>query len=180
MSVGKAAALTAGFIGAFALGIAIGPSLTHRMTANDTAAPAQATPVASEKTPAPVATPARRNTPRARPADSRPTSAESSVASKVSIPLSEPRLQDKMRPLLNRGARMDVAVDGFKSAEDFASVAHAARNTSVPFMVLKHGVVTEGRSLADAIHAAKPDIDANAEAQRAQRAAKSDIATIAG
>jgi hypothetical protein len=51
------------------------------------------------------------------------------------IPLSDPRLHDRVKPLLNRGARMPIAAEGFRSAEEFATVAHAARNTSVPFMV---------------------------------------------
>jgi hypothetical protein len=75
---------------------------------------------------------------------------------------------------------MDVAAEGFRSAEEFAAVAHAARNTNVPFMVLKHRVVEEGRTLADAIHEAKPEVDAKAEAERAKAAAKSDIAAVAG
>jgi len=75
---------------------------------------------------------------------------------------------------------MDVAADGFRSAEEFATVAHAARNTGVPFMVLKHRVLTEGRTLADAIHEAKPEIDARAEVARAEVAAKSDLVAVEG
>jgi hypothetical protein len=75
---------------------------------------------------------------------------------------------------------MEVAAEGFESAEQFATVAHAARNTDVPFMVLKHRVLNEGRTLADAIHEAKPDLDAKAEVDRAQIAARSDVAAITG
>jgi hypothetical protein len=96
------------------------------------------------------------------------------------LPASEPRLHARLKPVLNRGARMDVAAEGFRSAEEFAAVAHAARNTNVPFMVLKHHVVAEGRTLADAIHDAKPEVDAPAEAARAEAAAKSDIAAVVG
>ena len=86
----------------------------------------------------------------------------------------------RLKPVLNRGARMDVAAEGFRSAEEFAAVAHAARNTNVPFMLLKHHVVEEGRTLADAIHDAKPDVDAKAEAARSEASAKSDIAAVVG
>ena len=96
------------------------------------------------------------------------------------MPASEPRLQARLKPVLNRGARMDVAAEGFRSAEEFATVAHAARNTEVPFMVLKHRVLIDGRTLADAIHESKPAIDAKAEVARAEAAAKSDIATLGG
>jgi len=57
-------------------------------------------------------------------------------------------------------------------------VAHAARNTKVPFMVLKHRVLNEGRTLADAIHELNPEVDAKAEVSRAAAAAKSDIASV--
>jgi hypothetical protein len=96
------------------------------------------------------------------------------------VAASEPRLHDRLKPVLNRGARMTVAAEGFRSAEEFAAVAHAARNTNVPFMVLKHRVVEEGQTLEAALHAVKPEIDAKAEVARAQAAAKSDVAAIAG
>ena len=179
MSVGKAAALTAGLLGAFVLGIAIGPSMTHWTTTKEMQPAAKPAETVAEKT-TPVATPARRSVPRAKPAVNAPKAAESTAASSIVVPLSEPRLHEKMKPLLNRGARMEIAADGFKNAEEFAAVAHAAHNTNVPFMVLKHSVVTERRSLADAIREANPSVDANAEAQRAQRAAKTDIAAAAG
>jgi hypothetical protein len=94
--------------------------------------------------------------------------------------LSDPRLHDRVRPLLNRGAKIDIAAEGFRSAEEFATVAHAARNTNVPFMVLKHRVLTEGRPLADAIREVKPEVDARAEVKRAQMAARSDVAAVGG
>ena len=56
------------------------------------------------------------------------------------------------------------------------TVAHAARNTNVPFVLLKHRVLNEGRTLADAIHEAKPELDAKAEVERARAAAQSDLA----
>jgi hypothetical protein len=85
-----------------------------------------------------------------------------------------------LKPLLNRGARMEIAAEGFRNAEEFATVAHAARNTDVPFMVLKHRVLNEGRSLADAIHDSKPEVDAKAEVARATAAAQADIAAVVG
>jgi len=73
---------------------------------------------------------------------------------------------------------MDVASDGFKSAEQFAVVAHASRNTDVPFMLLKHRVVNEGKSLEAALRESKPTIDAAAEAGRAREQAREDIASL--
>jgi hypothetical protein len=48
----------------------------------------------------------------------------------------------------------------------------------VPFILLKHRVLTERQSLAAAIRASKPDLDAEAEVERARRAAKSDLAAL--
>ena len=64
----------------------------------------------------------------------------------------------------------------------FATVAHAAKNTSVPFMVLKHRVLNEKRpleqSMADAIREFKPELNAKAEVAKAQREARQDVADI--
>jgi hypothetical protein len=54
------------------------------------------------------------------------------------IPVSAPELHDRMKPVLARGTKIPLAVDGFKDAEQFATIAHAARNTQVPFILLKH------------------------------------------
>ena len=87
-------------------------------------------------------------------------------------------LSDRMKPVLARGTKIDLAVEGFNDAEQFATLAHAARNTQVPFILLKHRVLTEHRSLADAIRASKPDLDAEAEVERARSAAKADLAAL--
>ena len=186
MTLGKASALAAAFIGVFAVGVAVGPSVMDRFPsrhartvtepASATTASASATDDTShERTPAtarrgakaPTSTSATRTGAR-RPAAVSPVSP------------SEPRLHDRLKPVLNRGARMTVAAEGFRSGEEFAAVAHAARNTNVPFMVLKHRVVSEGQTLEEALHDARPEVDAKAEAARAQAAARSDVAAVAG
>ena len=83
-----------------------------------------------------------------------------------------------MKPVLARGTKLPIAVAGFTDAEQFATIAHAARNTSVPFILLKHRVLTEGLSLEAAIRASQPDMDAAAEVQRARADARSDIAAL--
>jgi hypothetical protein len=75
---------------------------------------------------------------------------------------------------------MGVASADFVDAEQFAAVAHAARNTEVPFMVLKHRIVEEGKRLEDAIREFKPELNAAAEADRARRQAKSDVEALLG
>lgn len=73
---------------------------------------------------------------------------------------------------------MAMAADGFRTAEQFAAVAHAARNTDVPFVLLKHRVLKEGKTLEAAIRASKPDMNARVEARRALAEARSDIARL--
>jgi hypothetical protein len=62
----------------------------------------------------------------------------------------------------------------------FAAVAHAARNTDIPFMLLRHRVLTGGKTLAAAIAASRPEVDATREANRAASEARSDLAALAG
>jgi hypothetical protein len=169
MTLGKSLALAMGFVVAMALGVWIGPYLTDRApfdrdhkTAAQDVAPSQASKpnVAARSTGSSARRPSSRD---AVPA----------------VALSTPELHERLKPILNKGANMTIAAEGFRSAEEFATVAHAARNTDVPFMVLKHRVLTEGKSLARAIRESKPDIDANAEVKRAREEAKSDLRDLA-
>jgi len=57
-------------------------------------------------------------------------------------------------------------------------VAHAARNTEIPFILLKHRVLDQGMSLARAIRASKPELNEDAEVNRARADAKADLARI--
>jgi len=164
MTIGKASLLVAGFIGAVALGVAIGPSLTHR----DAAVTAPVAEIAQ-----PAAAPA--SAPRAAVPRARTTK---SAARAVAIPTSTPAMHTRLKPVLNSGANMTIAAEGFRDAEQFATVAHAARNTQVPFLLLKHRVLNEGQPLSDAIRASRPDVDAASEANRARTQARSDIAAI--
>jgi hypothetical protein len=169
MTIAKAAALTAGLVGAMALGVVVGPSITNR--GNTMTEPTVAVAPAPE-TPAPAAAPAA-------PRVTAERRAEIKVRENlVAMSSASPQLHERLKPVLNRGAKMEVAAQGFRDAEQFATVAHAARNTEVPFMVLKHRVLTEKQSLSDAIAASKPDLDAKREAARARTAAREDIDAI--
>jgi hypothetical protein len=96
----------------------------------------------------------------------------------MTIPVSAPELHARMKPVMARGTKLPLAVEGFTSAEQFATIAHASRNTQVPFILLKHRVLVEGQSLEQAISASKPDLDARSEVQRARQEAKADIAAL--
>jgi hypothetical protein len=162
VTTAKTLALTAGLAGAIALGVWAVPRLMDNDTRStdsmvaDIAEPSA--PAAETKAPAP-----RR----------------AARVSKVgALPASTPALHDRLKPVLNRGTKMEIAADGFASAEQFATVAYASRYTEVPFMVLKHRVLDEGKTLAAAIRESKPGVNAAAEVVRARQAARRDISTI--
>src|SRR5688572_15991664 len=114
MRLAKAAAITAGFIGAFGLGVWIGPSVTDRTDRVMETAVRVATPDSVETKRQARATRTARVT----------TAAEAPVSAKM-IDVSAPELHQRLKPTLNRGADMSKASSGFKDAEQFAIVAHA-------------------------------------------------------
>jgi hypothetical protein len=182
MQTGKTSAATLGLVGGVVLGAWIGSELTtSRANAPE---PPAVTTEAVQESPA-AAAPAKpkrvtrvnRVARAAASAVGAPTP-ESTPRLVMTIPVSAPELHARMKPVLARGTKMPLAVDGFTSAEQFATIAHAARNTQVPFILLKHRVLVEGQSLEEAITASKPDIDARSEVQRARQEAKADMAAL--
>jgi hypothetical protein len=180
MSWAKGFALVVAFVGAIGLGVWTGPYITHRAsTVGETIASTTQSPAASVE-----ASRAAPNAPRAatihRPkAKSKQSAAEAPAltasVTTPTVPAAAPALHVRLKPLLNKGADMGIASEDFDTAEQFAAVAHAARNTNVPFMVLKDRVVYKGKSLEAALREFKPDLNAAAEAQRAHSEAKSDL-----
>jgi hypothetical protein len=175
MTFGKAFALTTGFAGAFALGVLVGPSMTDGWSTSRSGASSlyePSAPAAAVTTPAPRPAAPRSPVNRAERAD------RAAAPAVAAIPASTPELQARLKRVLRSGARMDVAAEGFTSAEQFATVAHTARNTEVPFMLLKHRVVEEGKSVETALRESKPDVDASAEVARARDQAREDVAAL--
>ncbi|HYN08686.1 MAG TPA: hypothetical protein VES67_14990 [Vicinamibacterales bacterium] len=160
MSIGRATVLSLGFVGAVALGMWIGPNVLSRDAAGGPA----------KQTAASTAT---------RPASGAATLARTSMPAAV-VPASEPALQKRLKDVLNQGTNVQIAAEGFRNGEQFAAVAHAARNTGVPFMVLKDRVVAKRMSLAAALRDVKPDVNAAAEANRARTMARADVAAVSG
>lgn len=162
MTFTRASLVYLGVVGAFGLGLAVGPLFGARpgevpaAVAAPAGAPALTAPVA-----APV--PARRSAPRLE---------------RVPTASAEP-VQRHVKLLLNRGADVRKASEGFANAYQFMTVAYVAKNTDIPFVVLKHRVLTEGRPLAAAIIEFKPELDGTAEVNRARAEARADLARIA-
>jgi hypothetical protein len=178
----KTSAATLGLVGGLALGVWIGSEMTSGRAAT-TPEPAAVAAQVAEEPAAPTPPPAKpkRVTRVARAsvaADVNAPAPESTPKLVMTIPVSAPELHARMKPVLARGTKLPLAVEGFTSAEQFATLAHASKNTQVPFVLLKHRVLTERQSLEEALRASKPDVDAKSEAARARAAARSDIASL--
>ena len=172
MTFGKAAALTASLVGAMAFGVWVGPYITDRAATLQSSQPAISEP-AAEKTD--VAAPVRK---AAKPRAAIKRTDNANTASVQTVSVSAPRLHQRLKPLLNRGADMAIVSQGFKSAEDLAATVHAARNVDVPFMLLKHRIVDQGKSLTAAIRETKPDVNAEKAAAQARAQAREDLGGI--
>jgi len=177
MTVGRAAVLLVTFIGALVVGMFIGAHYPDKFgnrsseSTLSTAPPPAAEPVA-EKPAAP------RKPARAAAAKRAEAEETESVAANSQVAIDAPELQKRLKPVLNKGTDMDKAAEGFRNAEQFATVAHASKNTDVPFMVLKHRVLNEGMPLSTAIHESNPYLDVSAAAQLARVEARKDLAAL--
>jgi hypothetical protein len=160
----KTLALTAGLAGAIGLGVWAVPRLMdrdRRSTDGMVATITEPAAAIAEKAPAP-----------------RRAARVNKVDKVAALPASTAAVHDRLKPVLNRGTKMEIAAEGFASAEQFATVAYAARNTGVPFMVLKHRVLDEGKTLAAAIRESQPGVNAAAEVARARQAAQHDLSSL--
>lgn len=155
----KASALTLSLAGAFALGVWTAPHF-----ANEPALSA----------PAPIADGENPGVPGV-PGYTVPTKA---TAAKPATAATAGPVQQHARLLLRSGADPMVAAEGFPDAVTFVSVAHAAKNTDIPFMLLKHRVLNQGQPLAQAIRASRPELDAVLESNRARAEARADLARL--
>lgn len=166
MTFTKASTLALGIVGAFALGVWTGPSLTEAIATSTPVEQAALVP-ASTDAPQPAA--------RATRAITRP-SARSPFA--VQLAASAPAVQQHAKSVLSQGTNVEMAADGFSDAELFVSTAYAARNTKIPFVLLKHRMLTEGQTLSEAIRMSKPELDAVIEMDRARTKARAVIAVM--
>ena len=176
MTYGKGLALALGFVGATALGVAIGPYVIDHPAAHQSAS----ADVRQADAPADVTKPAAR---AARMGNTTTASrGEMAAAAGTSVTPASPELHAKLRPLFVFAGQpnMTGVSAGFRDAEQFAAVAHAARNTDIPFALLRHRVIEQDKSLEAAIRELKPDVNAAIEAELALAEARSDIAAIRG
>lgn len=168
MTMGKASAMIAGFVVAFGVGVWSGPHLTQSRLADSKTLDEIATPFSGT----------RAATEAAAPVAPVEKTAKAAAPALPNVDVNAPALHRELKPLMNHGADMTKAADGFSSAEQFATVAYASHNTGVPFVVLKYRVLNEGRTLTSAIRESQPAADATSEVQRARAEARSTILSI--
>jgi hypothetical protein len=178
MTVRNASLLTAGFVAMFALGVMTSPTIRDYWSTMNAPEATAAAPAVERSAPAPVKAKRPARGARASSLPAREGVAAKRASNTVeTIPVSvwEPELRDRVKAVLNPGSRPEIAAADFDNGEQFMTVAHAARNTKVPFMVLKDRVLNRGQSLAEAIDELRPELDATAEVRRARAAARADL-----
>ncbi len=155
--------ITLGILGAFTLGVWAAPHLRSTDVPDEsTVARVEATPAEADRAPVRARTEVPdAETPRTLRTDHMPADAE--------------RVRQHARSVLSSGSDPMKAAEGFNSAEQFLTVAYAARATEVPFVLLKHRVLNENSSLEDAIEASNPKVDASLEAERARLNARAEL-----
>lgn len=158
----KASALTLSLAGAFALGVWTAPHFA------DDSAPSAPASIADGENPGVPGVPGY--TVPAKTTAATPAAAATAATA-------EP-VQLHAKSLLKAGADPMVAAEGFSDAVTFVSVAHAAKNTDIPFMLLKHRVLNQGQPLSQAIRASRPELDSVLESNRARAEARADLARL--
>jgi hypothetical protein len=167
MTILKTSALSLSLVGTFALGVWTAPYFTPATTTKTAIAAPQVDQVSTS-----VSAPA----PRAKAGATRARVELSALAPTLAV--SDEPVQAHAKSLLNSGTDVKMASEGFRDATEFVTAAYAARNTAIPFMLLKHRVLTEGLTLSEAIRASKPELDAVREMDRARTAARSDLSRL--
>ena len=89
-----------------------------------------------------------------------------------------PKLSSRLESLLPAGTNLQQAAGGFKNLGGFVAATHVSHNLGIPLDQLKT-VMTSGKSLGEAIHEFRPDVDHKAEAKKATDQAKKTMKEFA-
>lgn len=160
----KTSALALSLAAAFALGVWTAPHFTNSMTPDE-----QVTVAQTGENPGGPGVPGV-------PGYTAPATRIDTTAKTIDA-MAEP-VQRHAGSLLRSGADPRIAAEGFPDAVTFVSVAHAAKNTDIPFMLLKNRVLNQGQPLSQAIRASRPELDAVLESNRARAEARADLARL--
>jgi len=104
----------------------------------------------------------------------KPATTGASAHTASSVP-KNPKLVEKLQPLLPSGLSVEKAADGFANQGQFIAAVHVSHNLGISFNDVKTKALSEGGSLGSAIHALKPSADAEAEIKHANQQAADDL-----
>jgi hypothetical protein len=154
--------------------------------------PASAHPVAAPKAPKPMNAANRppKPTKPVKPAPVKPAKAEKTKTTSpkptTAAPATLTPVQQKLQKNTNLSAKLAsrlpagtdlmTASAGFKNLGQFVSAVNVSNNLAIPFADLKTKMVTDGKSLGQAIQVLKPAASATIEAQHAEYDARGMIA----
>lgn len=123
--------------------------------------------------------PSRESTAPARDLSARPDSPPSAHADPATLLGQKSTLNSGLQNLLPAETTPQQACEGFSQLGVCVAAIHVARNLSIPFDELKARITGPAPvSLGSAIHALKPDANADRAERKAQRQARTDIGTI--
>src|SRR5262249_20313531 len=86
-------------------------------------------------------------------------------------------LASKLQAMLPAGIDVHTAAAGLKTLGQFNAALHVSKNLNIPFDQLKGAMVTNHKSLGDAVHDLRPDLSpeaAKTETKKAEDEAKDD------
>jgi len=114
---------------------------------------------------------ARRDDRANRPAEHNPNAARRTPSEHLAT---NPKLSSKLEPFFPAGANLSQEAAGFKNLGEFVAAAHVSHNLGIPFDQLRTRRAS-GRSLGDAIHDMKPDVNHRTEEKKAREQARKDL-----
>jgi len=86
------------------------------------------------------------------------------------------KLSSRLETLLPEGTNLQDAAGGFKNLGQFVAAVHVSKNLGIPFEDLKAKMTgPDAEKLGKTIHELKPEVNAKAEAKKANNQAKQDI-----
>ena len=114
--------------------------------------------------------------PKVEPTSHHPGTLESKKKTPGELIEQNEKLASRLEAKLPEGTNLQLAAADFKNLGAFVSAVHVSNNLGIPFADLKSRILSgNGDSLGDAIHFFKPDVDATAEAKRAQKQAEKEL-----
>ena len=154
---------------------------THGKSATDKPAAAPKTTVSTKATGSPKTTATK-----ATGSPKSTTTTTTTTPTGTAIPLTpvqqklqkNTNLAGKLQPRLPAGTDLNTAAAGFRNLGQFVAAVNVSNNLGLDFTTLKTAMVTDGKSLGQAIQAQKgTTVNATEQAQRAERDADTMIRT---